>query len=72
MACGGQERWIGPSEERTRATGPALRRGRHLDHADLRDSVADIKTRWPAGFDLAAAGVRFGADHNRRPTVSAF
>lgn len=63
-----QERWIGPSEEPGRATGPALRRGRHLDHTDLRDSVADTKTRRSAGFDPAAAGVRFGADHNRRPT----
>jgi len=56
VACGGQERWVGRIEERDRATGPALRRGLHLDHADLRGAVADTKTRWPAGFDAAAAG----------------
>jgi len=37
---------------------------RHLDHADLRGAVADSKTRWPAGFDAAAAGVQSGADYN--------
>jgi hypothetical protein len=33
-----------------------LRRGLHLDHADLRGAVADTKTRCPSGFDAAAVG----------------
>jgi Pentapeptide repeats (8 copies) len=37
---------------------------RHLEHADLRGAVADTKTRWPAGFDAAAAGVQLGANYN--------
>jgi uncharacterized protein YjbI with pentapeptide repeats len=41
-----------------------LEGAQHLEHADLRGAVADTKTRWPAGFDAAAAGVQFGADYN--------
>jgi hypothetical protein len=41
-----------------------LEGARHLDHANLRGAVVDTKTRWPAAFDAAAAGVRFGADYN--------
>lgn len=41
-----------------------LEGARHLEHADLRGAVADSKTRWPAGFDAAAAGVQLGADYN--------
>jgi hypothetical protein len=41
-----------------------LEGARHLQHADLRGAVADTKTQWPAGFDIDAAGVQFGADYN--------
>jgi hypothetical protein len=41
-----------------------LEEARHLEHAHLRGAVADTKTRWPAGFDAAAAGVQLGADYN--------
>jgi uncharacterized protein YjbI with pentapeptide repeats len=41
-----------------------LEGARHLEHADLRGAVVDAKTRWPAGFDAAGAGVEFGAEYN--------
>jgi uncharacterized protein YjbI with pentapeptide repeats len=41
-----------------------LEGARDLEHADLRGAVAYSKTRWPVGFDAAAAGVQFQADYN--------
>ena len=35
-----------------------------MEHADLRGATAYTKTRWPPGFDTAAAGIQFGADYN--------